>query len=241
MNEILLLKNIIYHDIELAQYHLDRYNKETISIIGCDLSLLKLPKDKNFFKKVYASSIAGCIMPEMDYSDYNFENVNISYTFFPDHCILPKNTDLFLKIKEKSLKWTRLPIADYSKYSFKSVSVTNCKFPEGSVLPKNFFNDIAYYNAQNTYIPSGNYKDYSFLNTILSGATFHPRALLPERIDLFEETQDYGLCRLPLQTIANIHLYSIRTKMLKLLQISNKISHEQIFILKQLNNLEKNK
>lgn len=240
MNEILLLKYIVmYKDIELAQYHLDRYNEEPISLIGCDLSLLKLPKDKDFFQKIYASSIAGCIMPEMDYSEYNFEKVSISHTFFPDNCILPKNIDLFLKIKDKSLKWTRLPIGDYSNYNFKNVLVSNCKFPEGSILPKTFFKEIAHSDAQNIYIPSGNYKEHSFKNTKLSGATFHPNALLPERIDLFEETKEYGLCKLPKQTVKNIHFYSIKTVMLKLIQMTNDISPEQIFIIKQINNLDK--
>lgn len=242
MNEALLLKYIvIYKDIELAQYHLDRYNEETISLIGCDLSLLKLPKDKDFFNKIHGKSIAGCIMPEMDYSEYNFENVSISHTFFPDNCILPKNTDLFLKIRNKSLKWTRLPIADYSNYSFKNVLVTNCKFPEGSILPKNFFKDIAYSDAQNTYIPSGDYKEHCFDNAILYGTTFHPNAILPERIDFFEDTKEYGLCKLPKQATKNIHLYSIKTKMLKLIKMTNDISSEQIFIIKEINNLEKNK
>lgn len=242
MKETTILKYILlYKDTETAQYFLDRYQEESISLIGCDLSLLKIPKDKDFFQKIYTKSIAGCIMPEMDYSKYNFEKVNISHTFFPDNCILPKNTDLFLKIKDKSLRWTRLPIGDYSNYNFKNVLVSNCKFPDGSILPKNFFKEIAYSDAENTYIPSGDYSNYSFENVKLSGTKFHPNSLLPERSDLFVDMTNYSLCVLPKHTIKHLHFYFIKTSMLKLIQMTNKVSPEQLYIIKELNNLYKNK
>ena len=105
-----------------------------INLEGTNLSKVKFPNDPDFFQKVHNKSISNTIMPPLDYSIYNFNNVNFEKARFHRDAILPKDTSLFQKIKNKSLEFCELPKGDYSNYNFTKVRLMHTKFTPDSIF-----------------------------------------------------------------------------------------------------------
>lgn len=101
-----------------------------------DLRNYTLSNDIDIFQKIKNKSLLNCKLPKGDYSNHNFEGVDIRGCIFTEDSILPKNIDIFQKIKHKSLWGTSLPEGDYSKHIFNNVDLRYCIFTYNSKLPK---------------------------------------------------------------------------------------------------------
>ena len=52
---------------------------------------ITLPKDRNFFKKIYKLYLGKTILPKIDLNDYDFEGVNVKYYNFHKDCRMKYN------------------------------------------------------------------------------------------------------------------------------------------------------
>ena len=85
------------------------------------------PNDSNFFQTIKHRKIINCTMPIMDYSNYNFNNIYLYNTIFPDGCILPSKKSFFKNF------------ADYNNVSLPRHTIDNLHNYD---LPKKMFFEI---------------------------------------------------------------------------------------------------
>lgn len=135
-----------------------------VNLIRSDLSDIKLPKDVNLFQKIKGKSLFGVTLPEGDYSEYDFEGVNITSTKFTPNSILPNNKNLFKLIYRSELYGTHLPTIDLNNYDFEGVCIAGAVFTKNSIFSDDidFFQKIYNKNVYKTTLPTHDYSTYDF-------------------------------------------------------------------------------
>ena len=76
---------------------------ENVDISKVDLRNILLPEDKNLFQKIKNKSLFKTMLPERDYSKYNFNDVILTGTTFTSKSIIPIDNDFFQLINKKDL------------------------------------------------------------------------------------------------------------------------------------------
>lgn len=180
---LFLLTIKFLHKIQFLPYY--KNSSKTITSLHF-LPYVKLPKDRDFFKKTlikHNKFFFSTVLPVIDLNDYDFEDVDITNCRFHKNSILPKDTEFFQKIKDKSLADCKLPSGDYSKYNFKGVCLTRCTFTKDSKLPLNytFFTDLKNHNFIQVKLPNS-FSKYCHLYDLSD-----VQLVLPRKISISKE------------------------------------------------------
>lgn len=207
-----------------------------IDIFTLDLRDITLPNDSEFFQKIIEKSISNCLMPEMDYSNYNFNDILIKKTIFTENSILPITKNFFQEIRNKDISGTTLPKGDFSDYDFNNVILCSSIFYEGTILPTSpdFIKNLYNSSIWGCTLPSNDYSNIDFTDVDISNTTFGENSILPHNPNLFNNLKFPYIYEvtLPKDTLNNIHLYDIEEETLRSLSICNNISLESFFLLK---------
>lgn len=145
-------------------------------------TITHLPNLPELFQVIKDKSLYLGYVPEGDYSNFNFENVNLNGCTFNEKAILPIDYDLFQNIRYKSLEEATLPQGDYSNYDFTDVSVFGTTFTPSSIIPKDFFIKVYKKSVKYTLLPLGDYTKYDFKGADLNMAFFRQGSVLPEEL-----------------------------------------------------------
>lgn len=141
--------------IKTHGFDLSKIDISGVSLSECDLRNVKLRKDRNLFQKIEGKNLYGTLLPERDFSRYNFRNVLLKNTVFQLNTILPKSKNLFQRVKRKDISFCVMPCIDYTIYNFKNVCIKGAVFPEDAPFPKDysFFQNIKYKDCRGTIFP----------------------------------------------------------------------------------------
>lgn len=155
---------------------LDKWEYNGLSLYNLDLSNATLPKDRNFFKDIAFSSVENCILPYIDFNEYNVFDVYFKNTVFNKNSIL---TDDMLK---NCLYGCTLPIINFEKYNrVPYINIQNCIFHSETIFP----NDKSFFignKLQACVFPNNDYSEYIIRNHTLTECYFGNNAILPELI-----------------------------------------------------------
>ena len=157
------LKNIIKtHGKDLSNIILDWSTIEIRSGKN-DYSDIVLPKDKNFFnvKRDGLSWGDKIILPEGDYSGYNFKGKTLEYFVFTPNSKLPNDERFFRDLYCAKCSYCILPKLDLNKYNLDNVSFYSVEFSKGTIFPKDFFKKITY-DSRKMKISDVNLGDFEF-------------------------------------------------------------------------------
>lgn len=149
------VKNFKYI-IKTHGYDLTKIDISGVPIAECDLRKVKLRKDKDLFQKIDNKNLYGTLLPEKDFSRYNFNNVLLKNTKFQTHTILPRHKNLFQKIRNKDISFCNMPCLDYTIYNFTNVCIKGTVFPDNSLFPMDYsiFQKIKYKDCRGTKFPN---------------------------------------------------------------------------------------
>lgn len=186
---------------------------EDVDISKVDLRNILLPEDKNLFQKIKNKSLFKTMLPEKDYSKYNFNDVILTGTTFTSKSIIPIDNDFFQLINKKDLFETTLPDIQFSKYNFDDIKIAKTKFSKTSIFDAkyDFFQRINNKNIYRTVLPEADYSLYDFNGVQMIGCNFQEKSELPLVIDLFQKIYDKSLLdvKLPTSVLNRIFLYDL--------------------------------
>lgn len=206
------LKTIEEYILNLG-FDLRRYSLEDIDITKSDLRDVILPDDINLFQKIKEKSLYKVKLPSKNYSNYNFEGVDLNGTVFTKDSILPKDPELFQKIKDKELYETILPVIDINNYNFDNVKIIKTVFTKDTKLSadKNFFQKVFNKSIYRTVLPIGDYTDYNIDDLCVIGCDFGEESILSYDSNFFQNIRDKSALNtaLPRHIVENIDMYNL--------------------------------
>ena len=151
-----------------------------------DLLLFNLPDDKNFFQTVETCTLKNIIMPNGDYSKYNFKFIELFEVTFPETSKIPKS---FFEDIDPSSCLITVPAQDYSDFSINKKSFKTIYYPKGSILPKD--RDLFKQNSFNVSIsgklPKINLNEYNLDGVEFSHIEFDEDTIFPNYVDFFQK------------------------------------------------------
>ena len=114
-------------------------------------------------------------MPEINYSLYNFNGVDLSYAVFTKRSVLPNKCDFLQQLKYKSIEGCVMPEMDMSCWNFKDVNLFACTFQENTLLPKDkdLFQNVNFIELSHASLPKIDLRNYNFDKILLTGIRFH--------------------------------------------------------------------
>lgn len=189
MNKYNTIEEVIINEGDNLEY----IDLTGVNLIRSDLSNIKLPKDKNLFQKIKGKSLFGVTLPDDDYSEYNFEGVNITSTRFTPNSILPKDKNLFKLIYRSELYGTYLPNIDLNNYDFTGVCIAGAVFTKNSIFSNdiNFFQRIYNKNIYKTTLPIHDYSIYNFADVNVVAANFQEDSPFEtDKVNFFQVVRD---------------------------------------------------
>ncbi|KGK85780.1 hypothetical protein [Clostridium sp. HMP27] len=145
-------------------------------------TITHLPNLPELFQVIKDKSLYLGYIPEGDYSNFNFQDVNLNGCTFNEKSILPSDYDLFQNIRYMSLEEVTLPQGDYSNYDFTDVSVSGTTFTPSSIIPRDFFSKVYKKSVKYALLPLADYTDYDFQGVDLNMAFFRQGSVLPEEL-----------------------------------------------------------
>ena len=153
-----------------------------------DLSNVKFPKRKNFIKAISLAGYSDIIMPAIDYSFYDFSNVNFRHFIFKKGTIFPKDKYLFKGIFDHKIEYCKFEGVDLSYYDFKQTIFSFVNFSDDCLIPKDFFMDCDFSLCK---LPKKDYRKYKFKDFNIRCSEIPNGSLLPR--NFFAEAEEYGL------------------------------------------------
>lgn len=194
-------------------YDLSNTDLSNVNLIRSDLRNVILPKDKKLFQKIKNKSLFGVKLPEGDYSEYDFTDVNLTATVFTINSILPKDKYLFKKIFRRELFNTQLPEINLNDYDFEGVSIAGTIFSRNSVFSddKDFFQKIHNKNIYRTVLPIHDYSYYDFNDVCVVATDFQEQSQFKNDYNIFQEVRDKSFIGtiLPKALIDKIQYYDL--------------------------------
>lgn len=145
-------------------------------------AITQLPNIPDLFQVIKDKSLYLGYVPEGDYSNFNFNDVNLNGCTFNEKAILPSDYNLFQNIRYMSLEEVTLPAGDYSNYDFSDVSVFGTTFTANSKIPKDFFSKVYKKSVKYALLPLADYTNYDFEGADLNMAFFRQGSILPEEL-----------------------------------------------------------
>ena len=175
-----------------------------------DLSKIRFPKDKDFFKNIRGGEIRNVVMPILDYSIYNFEDIIFETVEFIDGSDLPK--DFFKKINFYASRGIELPSLDYREFDFLRARLTCHTFGRNSILPYDLFEKISTASAKNS-LPPLDFSSFIMTEKAFECFRFHEDSIFPNKRDFFKVNYTWGMMtKLPKLDLNKYDLSNIKVR-----------------------------
>lgn len=230
-------------------YDLSNCDLTGVNIESSNLTDIKLPEDVNLFQKIKKKSLYKVKLPEKDYSNYNFDGVNINGTVFTNSSILPLDRNFFIKISKKEVFETVLPHLDLNNYDFYNVSLVKTIFTKDTILSKDktFFQNIYNKSIYRTSLPVGDYSCYDFNDVCIIGTDFQEQSKLTEDMNFFQRIRHKSIINtiLPDSIVKNISIFNLngvevdfndyKISIMKLYNLYEKYSNEPFIMFPDFN------
>ena len=194
--------------------------------------MVKIPKDRELFRKTKGASIYDGTFINQDLSIYDFKDVNIKYCVFIN-CKFPKDSNWLQSICGKTIEGCRFFNCDLSNQSFKDMDISFCKFLGETKLPidKNFFINLRNKLIKGVTFPAQDFSNCLFTGVSISRANFHRKSLLPTDRNIFAKMSSYIHIAIPDNIIKYIHLFDVDYDKINFSKQRTMLSTEQKIII----------
>lgn len=224
---IKLIHKSYAHSI-LEKKNIDNENFNMLSINHCDLSNLKLPKNKDFFKNLDNTKIENVKFPKLNLENYDINNIRFI------NCEFESNSKIPHKYLNTNFQNCILPIIHFkSDFNYK---INSCTIHKDSTFPKNedFFITSLFKQCN---MPKKDYSFYKIDKFSFEKCYFDKEAILPKDILKPENSNILlNLSNIPDNIIGHIAQYTyIKDKDTFLKKYRPLLSIEERFLLENLN------
>lgn len=225
--DIELINKSYAHSI-LEKKNIDNENFNMLNIDNCDLSNLKLPSNRDFFKNLDKNTIKNVTFPKINLKNYDIHNIHFIDCKFESNSKIPHE---FLNYNFKNCV---LPIINFkSDFNYR---INYCTIHKESSFPKNedFFIN-SFFKGCN--MPNKDYSHYKIDKFSFEKCYFDKNAILPN--DIFKQENSnilLTLSNIPHNVIGKIAQYTyLKEKDTFLNKYNHLLSIEERFLLENLN------